>query len=217
MDVSVTALVAAAERGDAATVDFLLSSGVDGDGCDEHGETALLRASLRGHHLIVKTLLDWDANVNTSRKLGRKGKAGATALMLAASFGSDKCVRLLLDFGADVHARDEHEHRQTALIKAAGWGRTAAVGMLIDAGAYINAQDAYGHTPLLMAAGTITFADPALIRLFLARGADVGLTNCHGQTALMKAAAAGQAESVRILLEYNARFIRLTKMAAMPC
>lgn len=55
-----------AERGDISNVQRLILAGADVNAADNDGATALMSASIDGHHETVKLLLAADANVNAS-------------------------------------------------------------------------------------------------------------------------------------------------------
>lgn len=72
----------------------VMSRGVDVNACNEHGMTALMRASRQGHAEMVRALLEHGADPNVAR--GDK----FTALALAAFFGHTETVRILIEHGA---------------------------------------------------------------------------------------------------------------------
>src|ERR1041385_1516351 len=65
-------LVAAAEKGDTATVQSLLGKGADVNGKAEKDETALMGAAMNGHTDTVQTLLSKGADVNAKANEDRK-------------------------------------------------------------------------------------------------------------------------------------------------
>ena len=155
----------AAMRGDRTAVAALLKQGVDIDGAQGDGSTALHWAAFNDDLETTKMLLAAGANVKVSTREGAitplfmaanngnaaiieallKAGAGAnsvkssgtTALMLAASSGSADAVKILLDRGADVNAK-ESVHGQTALMFAAALNRDAAIRVLLSHGADPN-------------------------------------------------------------------------------
>ena len=71
--------------------------GVEVDGMDQYGDTALCRAIRSGRVDIVKVLVGEGADVN------KAGKEGRTPLILASSLvGKEDVVQVLLEAGADV-------------------------------------------------------------------------------------------------------------------
>ena len=120
-------LVAAAGRGDVATVGRLLAHGVSPNAVDgtESGE-ALEAAAAAGSPGTVGLLLDKGADINAPDFWG------GTALVSAAAAGHTEVVRLLLSRGADVNADDDGA---TALGYAQSQGYQDVVGVLERAGA----------------------------------------------------------------------------------
>ena len=86
---------------------------------------------------------------------------------------------------------------ETALARAANQCITERVKLLLDKGAAVNAADYRGYTPLMHAAYCDTVS-PDLIRLLLAKGADLRATG-EGETAISLAAKRGETEVTRIL------------------
>lgn len=91
----------AAYIGDLAMVEYMLSVGVPVNGINEHRETALHRASQRGHGDIIRALLDAQAVIDA------RDYSGWTPLHLAARSASADAVEILLSRGADPNARND--------------------------------------------------------------------------------------------------------------
>lgn len=135
------------------------------------GENGLMVA-LREKSIKVFALLLKARAVN----LDLRADNGDTALMLAAFAGNSAAVRALILQGAQVN-----QTGWTALHYAASVGNNEIVQLLLDNYAYIDAESANKTTPLMMAArgGHIL-----TVKLLLDEGADVGLKNNLGMTAL---------------------------------
>lgn len=95
---------------------FLLDLGVDPNGRNQHGWTALLGAAHLGYPSAVRLLLDRGADVNATCDCPNTGYGGSTALMLAAHGGHLESVEALLGKGADVN--QSNERGETALTRA---------------------------------------------------------------------------------------------------
>jgi ankyrin repeat protein len=101
----------------------------------------------------------------------------------------------------------------TPLWRAARVGDVEGVRLMLDAGADARAAARDGSTPLMMAAGiswreergTATEEESiAVIRMLLARGADIGERNFAGETALHGAAGRGAAAVIKFLVASGA-------------
>jgi hypothetical protein len=89
----------AATRGDLATVESIIKTGVSVNARDESGLTALHYASWKGHPRIVKVLLASGAEVDA-----KEPRNGWTALYVAAREGHEEVTKALLAAGADMNA-----------------------------------------------------------------------------------------------------------------
>ena len=180
--------------------------------------SALVTASLHGHDIIVRLLLDrGNADVNTGNNLGKP-------LVLACFHGHVDVIRLLLNRGAEVNVSDGEGTDSRALTMACMRGHTAAVSVLLDHGARADSKYALlwasinGHTAivsLLLDRGagvnsgdgcslhlpTIDFDDEGFIENILlspARCVDVKIID---DRALCSASAKGHVDVARLLLE----------------
>ena len=117
----------AARNGKTQVVELFLTGGMDADGTDGDGTTALIWAARNGHADTVKTLLNNGADPNLGDKTGK------TALIWAATGDDIGCAQALLDKGAkvDVAALDQ----TTALGVAKQKGNTELVKLFEAAGA----------------------------------------------------------------------------------
>jgi ankyrin repeat protein len=126
--------------------------------------------------------------------------AGVTALHWAA--GDARKVRLLLEYGPDVN-KASLLGRTPLLVAAGTTGAIETVKLLVDKGADVNAADSNGLTPIVAAAGVNNIA---VVKLLVEKGANINARATAGATvtALMGAAANGNAELTRFLLAHNA-------------
>ena len=97
-----SALMAAAEKGDSGLVGKLIGEGADVNAATLRGVTALMIAAMMGKSDVVRLLATHGADVNA------KAQGGKTPLMYAAVSGSEAAVRALLENGADVNAEDKY-------------------------------------------------------------------------------------------------------------
>jgi ankyrin repeat protein len=182
------ALVAAAHVGVADVVALLVARGAQLEREVRWGEcpakTALVAASMCGHLGVVAALLAAGAAVDAA------DCCGMTALMYAALLDHLAVVQTLVAAGADVNRRDIIGF--SAAMHAAHAAVAAYLCRLPQAepGAHI--------------AAAILLGDVALVRGFIARGANVQQRDWTGATCLMLAAEHGHVEVVRVLLAAGA-------------
>ncbi len=184
----------ALRSGDVEALRRMLGTVTDPDSGADSGRTALMLAAQSGDEDLVAELLAAGADANA------RNPNGGTPLMYGAAGGNRAVVHRLVAAGAELEARASLGW--TALLVAAAKGRTEAVAELLAAGANCNARDVYGWTPLMRAVDG-HYGDT--VRLLLEKG-HVNLDNQEesGNTALHLAAADGDVETIRLLLEYGA-------------
>ncbi|THX67332.1 hypothetical protein D6D08_06737 [Aureobasidium pullulans] len=168
-------------------------SGMDVEGKDEDGRSALYWASGLGHERIAQMLLDKGADVNAP------GGHYGNALQAASVGGYDKIVQLLLDKGTDVTAQGGQYGN--ALQAASYYGYGKIVQTLLDKGADVNAQGGlYGNT--LQAAST--GGHDQIVQILLGKGADVNAQGGDYDNALQAASSGGNDKIVQTLLDKGA-------------
>jgi ankyrin repeat protein len=146
-----TRLMAAAWRGDADRLRWLLERGASIDAPDAAGETALHYAALAGREAAARALCEAGARVDA------RGMDGDTPLTNASEGGHVDVVRLLLTAGADANAATADG--TTPIFLTAAFGRTEVARALLDAGADATTHRMYGrwswyqhlHSPLYVA------------------------------------------------------------------
>jgi ankyrin repeat protein len=115
--------------------------------------------------------------------------------------GDGRRIRKLLERGVSPHARDEKG--STALYVAAVQGEAWPVGELLAAGASPNVESrgAADGTPLC---GAASWGHTAVLRALLAAGADPGMPESDGFTALAWAIRGGSYDAVALLIDAGA-------------
>jgi len=212
-----TAILDAAERGDAKTVERLLKKDPSLVNARRFGPgwSPLLLASGRGHTKVVALLLQAGAPVEdkAAGDAAANGHIDIVELFLAkgvdingpadliegaVSGGRTVMVEWLLAQGASVHGKPG-SLRPLAI--AAHGGRREIVELLLANGARADAKDEDGHTPLSTAAleGNTDIAE-----LLIQRGANVNDATTKGVTPLMRAADSHSAGTAKLLLERGA-------------
>lgn len=198
-----TPMLVAVQNGFYSIAQFLMDHGADPNRANDKGWTPLYLAvknrnqeitavpgpSTDGALEFITALLDHGANPNVQIKVGTEvhqgmsalwlKEAGATPLLRAALCGDLAVVRLLLAHNADPLI-PTFDHT-TPLMVAAGIGW--AEGMIRE----------YSEDQTL-----------EVVKLFLARGADVKAINDHGMTALHGAAYKGANKAVQLLVDHGA-------------
>jgi ankyrin repeat protein len=137
--------------------------------------------------------------IGSRSALDVRDEHGRTAAMIAAAAGRWRVLALLVDAGADV-AVSRNRYGGTALHLAALRGCVKAVRILLGAGADPDARDSEGWTSLAFGVYANHFA---VVKILIRAGAAVDAGVFGGGrwwTPLHHAAAAGNAEMVRILL-----------------
>lgn len=188
-------LIAAATAGDTAAVRAALAAGADVRAVDPTGATALVRAAYGNHVDAARVLVDAGADVN------HEDSTQQSAYLIATSeIGDDvRLLDLTLAHGGDVRALDSFDG--TGLIRAAHRGYPQVVDRLLAAGVAVDHVNNLGWTALLEAVilGDGGPQHQAVVRSILAAGADRGVRDRGGLTALDHAREKGQTEVVRLL------------------
>lgn len=215
-----TALMQAAEGSgyipnNAPAVAMVLEKNPKIEAQDNHGRTALYRASAEGKEDAMRLLLARKADPN------HKATDGSTPLLAATTYGRLPAVKLLLTSGAGVDMADAQANTplmiaaegtaylaqnaplveallagnpkieaqdargRTALYRAAAEGKTDAARLLLDKKANANAQASDGSSPLFVA---VEFGKLPVVQLLLERGAQIDLADAGGNTPLLIAA-----------------------------
>ena len=152
----------------------------------------LVTAIRNGDVRVVRKLLDNGAEVNA------RDAEGNTPLILASFYASPECLELLIEKGADVNTANKAG--ATPLIRAAtDYEKTR---LLVAAGANIQVRTALGNTPLILAARRAGNSRTA--KLLLERDANPTERNDAGVGPVLSAAASGDVQTVRFLLDAGA-------------
>lgn len=191
----------AAKSGDPEALPGLLArEGAEIDVRATTGFTALTLAILTEDTAAAASLLENGADVNLETLQGQ------SPLSMAVSNSFTAMVALLLENNADPNYRDSES--LMSLHIASILGDVEVARLLLDHGADVGAQIPRGAEPLYIAVGTAP-EPAALTSLLLQHGAnpDVFCSVEPGErpTALHQACWRGDAETVRLLLEADAR------------
>jgi uncharacterized protein len=202
-----TALMKAAELGNAAAVDALLQSSADPCITENRGYSTLYCAVAKGHLHVLQLLIQHGADITAATD------RSYTLLMQAATCNRSDIAEFLLKEGMSVHAVTDIGY--TALLHAATSTSkgTESVRMLLARGADVSARSRGDTTPLHVAANS---GQLDRVELLLAAGADVLQCDDTGCTALHTAIYYSHLTLVKLLLEHGADAV-LNSMQCSVC
>ena len=180
------ALIAAAEAGDIAALRRLLDAGTPVDARDGRQRTALLAATQANRIEAARLLIERGADVNAQDELQD------SPFLYAGAEGRLEILRLTLAAGADL--KSTNRYGGTALIPAAHHGHVETVRELLKTTIDLNHVNRLGWTALLEAIilGAGGAAQTEIVRLLVARGANVNIADAQGVTPLVHAEQRGQ-------------------------
>jgi ankyrin repeat protein len=190
-------MIAVGSPGAARVVKLLIEKGADAR-YDHQGFTVLMAAAEGGAGAVVRLLLEKGADAKA------KNRVGWTALHAAAVAGDRDAAEALLARGADVNARETLQGRSPMLWAAAG-GRTDLVKLFLDRGGDAKARETFTGTTALICAAASGRGDPELVGLLLEKGADAGVKDDHGDSAVDWARRRGGRKVVQALEQKGAR------------
>jgi ankyrin repeat protein len=146
-----------------AVLAAITSPDIDLNAAEPDGSTALLWATYKVDHELVRALLKAGAKANVTSRYG------SSPLTEAVKLGDVDLVRMLLDARADPNS--PNQDGQTALMLASSIGSLKIAELLIGRGANVNAVETFrGQTALMWAAAG---NHPDVVDLLLARRAAV--------------------------------------------
>jgi ankyrin repeat protein len=152
-----------------AVIAAITSPDLDVNTPEGDGSTALLWATYKVDHELVRALLKAGAKANVTNNYG------STPLTEATKLGDAELVRILLDAGADPNS--PNADGQTALMLAANVGSLKIAEMLVAKGANVNAVENFrGQTAVMWAAAG---NHPEIVDLLISKGANVKLRARH--------------------------------------
>lgn len=185
----------AALNGDKTKVEEFFKAGIDVNSKGPDGKTALSKASGKGHVEIVEFLLS-------------KGAIAQVVDFTNAAYTNKPLVlKAYVKSGFDINSKGPGG--QTALQRAASQGHVEVVDFLLENGANPLIADGQKISPLIAAVMSYPSyknleALQAILKMLIAKGADINAVNAGGQTALMLAIATELFPVAEILLNEGA-------------
>jgi len=194
-----TPLLAAIDKGQWATAEYLLTQQPDLSLEDKNGNSPLYLAVSRGDSALamVNLLLEAGAPVELGPKRG--DNAGATPLHVACATGANGCLESLLRHGAS--ATKPLPSGATPLHTAAIGGDKRTIDLLCNAGGSVAALNDDKRTPLHNCGIT---GNTKVAAALIEQGAPVDSADAEGCTPLMRAVMKNHAEVAEVLLEHGA-------------
>ena len=195
-----TALMRAAEAGDAESVQRLIDAGANVNATDMSGRTALMWAALGGHAGVVRLLLYAGADAHASHK------NGVTAFMLAQARGHTNVETIL--HAVTGEGEDPPPHVPPQLLSDTAVFSSRRRAMQFAAACVLLFISA---CVLVYRLGILERPQPAPARTVQGsvddalRDVDINKRDANGQTPLMLAAEAGDTDRVRSLIAVGAK------------
>jgi hypothetical protein len=191
-------LIAAAGRGDTASVERLIREGASVAARDVRGRTALLAATHGNHVAAARALIAAGADVNA------KDDIEDSPFLYAGAEGRIEILKMTLPT-ADL--KSTNRYGGTALIPAAHHGHPEAVRILLGTAIDKDRANKLGWTALLEAVilGDGGPVHTEIVRVLIEAGANVNLADRDGVTPLAHARRRGFTQMVRILEAQGAR------------
>jgi ankyrin repeat protein len=189
-----TGLHAAAHKGDTAKVARVLAGGAAVNAIDAHGRTPLHVAAFARQRDAIAALVKAGADIN------RLENDRYDAVTIASVADDEETLRVLLQLGASAK-QTTSRYDGTALIAAAHLGHDGVVRQLIAAGAPLDHVNNLHWTAAIEAVvlGDGGSRHQATLKALIDAGANLQLTDRHGQTPLALARSRGYSAMVRML------------------
>lgn len=186
-------LLAAVAANDGPEVRRLLDAGAPANHRGADGRPVLVAATRANAIDAARELMAGGADVNA------KDSISDSAFLYAGAEGLNEILKLAIGHGADVSSTNRYGG--TALIPACEHGHVETVGLLLAAGVEVDHVNNLGWTCLLEAVilGDGGPAHQEVIAMALAAGANPGLGDADGTTALEHARKKQQSAVVRLL------------------
>jgi ankyrin repeat protein len=186
-------LLDAAERGDSAAIDRLITAGTPVDAINASGQTPLLLAVQNDHLAVAIRLIDAGANINA------QAANQDTPWLLAGALGRTAMLRHMLPKGPDFRVRNRFGGN--ALIPACERAHVDAVAFLVTTPIDVNHVNNLGWTCLLeiVILGDGGPRHVEVTKLVLAAGAAPDIADRDGVSPLQHARRRNQREVAALI------------------
>lgn len=173
-----TLLILIARQGKPEQLAYLIDRGADIHAVNDQGEGAFMAATMAGNKDNLSALAEHGANIN------QPNKAGLSPLMKALNEKMNDTALHLLSLGVNTQGNAGGYALLTAVIAAEGKEDTDIIRKLIAHGISVNSTTTTEHgrmSALMYAAKKLS---QPVLQCLLEAGADSGLTDASGMTAL---------------------------------
>jgi ankyrin repeat protein len=194
-----TPLLAAIDKGQWATAEFLLTQGPNLTQEDKNGNSPLYLSVSRGDAglAIVKQLLKAGVPADLGPMSGQN--EGVTPLHISCALGTNECLEVLLAYGASVTRL--LPDGSTPLHTTAVGGNEKTVDLLCEAGCSLTAVNHEGRTPLHNSGIT---GNAKVAEALIKQGASVDSKDAENCTPLMQAVINNHPEVAEVFLDNGA-------------
>ncbi len=174
---------------------LLLERGADVNARGPLDGTPLFFAIYSGNAQTVELLLKHGANINTVRKFD--DSTIGLPITEATLAVNSAVVKTLLDYHPDLNASDGFAGHSLSAALVTGQDEIART--LIERGADVRAAKNIGEVPPIVMAAHNEHGDPEMLKLLLAKGADINAKTDRDETAFTWAQKRGETELTRFL------------------
>jgi len=237
-DSNITAVWAAAERGNVQALELLLSHGASHSVPDVYGSTAAGEAASNGHDKALSMLIKAGADVNQQNldgctplyravanghkstvallikagaDINKANKSGRTPVGVASWTGMTECLELLLEKKADVSKADND--KWSPIFAASANNHIECLDLLMRGKADVAQANSKLQTPLYIAAKN---GHAIVCGKLLEKGANINVQDADGDTALFVASQEGHLEVMRLLVERQADILIANRNGLTP-
>jgi ankyrin repeat protein len=189
----VNALMLAAQNNHVHVIKYLMSKGAEVDLVNSLNNSALMLAAEAGHHEAVIVLAE-TASITLSNTYGH------TALILACEKGHLEVVKWIVTKDpSQVEVRNKY--KKNCLLMAAEFGQYLVVKWLVEniSTIKIDITNSKDVTPLMFAAGGGSERSCDIVKILIAKGADVNKQSFEKDTPIIWAAIGGNAAIIEVL------------------